>query len=212
MIYKIKFYNRKVINLDITHRCPLECPKCVRQIYRNHNIKIPGTDMSMKHFEMFLKYFDKFIFCGQQSDPIFHPKFLHILKRLKEEEKITNVHTAASHKSFEWFETAFKTYTGAGWTFGIDGLPKDSHKYRINQDGEKLFKVMLMASKILKPKNTTWQYIVFKYNENNIETCKKIAKENNIKFKLVYSSRFTNEDEYKPKEINYVSRTDWNIL
>lgn len=205
MIDKLKFYNRNAINLDITHRCPLECPKCIRQVLRNRGEKIPGSDMSMKHFNMLLKKFDRFIFCGQLSDPIFHPKFIEILQKLKDNNKQASIHTAASQKSVEWYEQAFKTFPNANWHFGIDGLPKDSHKYRINQDGEKLFDVMVMASKIVK--KVFWQYIIFKYNENDIQECQRLAEKHKIHFKVVHSSRFFDNDEYKPTKNNfYVER------
>ena len=41
---------------------------------------------------------------------------------------------------------------------------KDSHKYRINQDGQYLFERMLDAKN--KGLNVEWQYIIFDYNED----------------------------------------------
>lgn len=197
MIDKLNFYSRSDINLDITNRCTLECPKCIRQVFRNRKEKIPGSDMPMKHFDMLLKKFDRFVFCGQLSDPIFHPKFIEILQKLRDNNKKASIHTAASQKSVEWYKKAFKTFPGADWNFGIDGLPKDSHKYRINQDGEKLFDVMVMASKIIN--NVFWQYIVFKYNEENIDKAKQMALDNNIIFELNLSSRWEKPyDPFKP--------------
>lgn len=74
------------------------------------------------------------------------------------------------------------------WVFAIDGLPKDSHKYRVNQDGEKLFDIMLKCASF--GVSTTWQYIVFNYNQKDVEHCKKIAKEHNIKFMQIDSGRW----------------------
>ena len=33
------------INIDLTFRCPLECPKCMRQAIRSKGFKIPGSDI-----------------------------------------------------------------------------------------------------------------------------------------------------------------------
>ena len=45
-----------------------------------------------------------------------------------------------------------------------------------------------------------WQYIVFSYNENHVEQAKKLAKENDIPFMRVLSSRWEGDDDpYKPK-------------
>ena len=47
-------------------------------------------------------------------------------------------------------------------------LPHQSHQYRINQNGNKLFDIMNKAKEYL---NTMphWQYIKFDYNKDNVE-------------------------------------------
>ena len=47
-----------------------------------------------------------------------------------------------------------------------------------------------------------WQYIVFNYNENDIETCRKMARDNGIIFDVIYSGRWSLRDKYKPKNPN----------
>ena len=80
----------------------------------------------------------------------------------------------------------------ANWIFGIDGLPKDSHKYRKNQDGEFLFDMMLLNKYLgMRPE---WQYIVFDYNKDDIEEAKKIAKRHELKFMLITSKRPVSKD------------------
>ena len=111
------------------------------------------------------------------------------------------INTAASQKSIKWYKKAFDVNPKAKWVFGIDGLPKDSHKYRINQDGPKLFEVMKLCAK--KGLTTRWQYIVFNYNENNIEEARQMAKDNNIQFDVLYSGRWNTKDTYKPKNPNH---------
>ena len=110
------------------------------------------------------------------------------------------VSTAASQKSKDFYIKCFEANPHAMWVFGIDGLPEESHKYRINQDGQKLFDIMIESKKHLE--NTpTWQYIVFSYNEDHIEQAKKLAKENGVQFMLLHSSRWLgNDDPLKPKK------------
>ena len=144
------------------------------------------------------RYFD---FCGQLSDPVHHKNFIDILKHLKSVNVGVSVHNASSQKSLNWYIKAFRAYPEAKWIFGIDGLPNESHIYRVNQDGEKLFKMMCMASDMgLWVK---WQYIVFKYNENDIETAREMAKKHNIIFEVQKSSRFFSEDDLKPTNRDY---------
>ncbi len=187
------------INLDITHRCTLQCQTCNRAIFAARGQSVPGEDMTMENFKKVINFFEEVYFCGQISDPIFHPQFIEFLKLLRGRKTI--VHTAASHKKEEWYRKAFEANTGAYWTFGIDGLPKDSHKYRKNQDGEHLFKMACMAAKMgLLVK---WQYLIFSYNENDIEEAKQMAKDNNLILELQKSSRFWKDDPLMPKNKDY---------
>ena len=187
------------INLDITHRCTLQCQRCNRAVFAARGQKVPGEDLSIENFKKILAFFKEIYFCGQISDPIFHPQFIEFLKLLKGRKTI--IHTAASHKKEEWYKKAFEANTDAYWTFGIDGLPKDSHKYRKNQDGEYLFKMACMAAKIVD--KVKWQYIVFSYNENNIEEARQMAKDNNMIFEVQKSSRFWEGDPLMPKNEKY---------
>ncbi len=195
------YFEGRKINIESTFRCTLECPKCQRQSIRRQGFKIPGVDMPWDDFLKIAKFFKKgLIFCGQVSDPVFNPKMIEMLKYCYDNKIPIYINTAASQKPMEWYEEAFEANPKATWVFSIDGLPKDSHKYRINQDGPKLFEVAkLCAKRGLTPR---WQYIVFNYNENNIEEARQMAKNNNILFDVLYSGRWGVEDAYKPKNPN----------
>ena len=187
------FFTRNKVNLDITFRCPLECPKCQRITQHKENgRKVHGEDMTIEQFEKITNWAKGGIwFCGQLSDPCHHPQFIDFLDITAQKRIITNVHHASGHKKIEWYKEAWLANQEAKWWFGIDGLPKDSHKYRVNQDGVKLFNIMIEAKKYLKTK-PVWQYIKFSYNENDIEEAHKIAKENDIIFDVVntYGDRY----------------------
>jgi len=201
-----KWLDRNSINLDISNKCTIECPKCIRNIFSNKK-DIPGHYMTNNEWYNYLNHFDNFVFSGQISDPILHPSFDKILNDVYKSNKKCSVHVASSHKPSKWFEKCFKANPNAKWIFGIDGLPKDSHKYRINQDGEKLFDMMLLSKAFVK--ETVWQYIVFKYNENNIKEANEIARKNNITFLPLITSRFTEDDPYKPSPEYRMNRNDW---
>ena len=189
--------SRKSINIDITYRCTLECPKCLRRAIPTNNL----DDLSLENFKKIIKHFDQIEFCGQISDPIFHPQFIEFLKLTT--NKRVFVHTAASHKSMDWYMDAFSANKNAIWEFGIDGLPQDSHKYRINQNGEYLFKVMKAGVEL--GNDIRWQYIIFKYNENDIPEAIELAQRHKIPIHINKSSRWSGADDpYKPSEINCV--------
>jgi MoaA/NifB/PqqE/SkfB family radical SAM enzyme len=189
------FSSRKILNIDLTYRCPIECPKCRRQyLYKSHGLPVPGKDLEMMDFKKILKFFDKVIFEGQKSDPIHHPLLIQMLDLCRDQDKSVEIHTASSYMPFDWYIKAFKSNRDAKWVFSIDGLPEQSHLYRVNQDGVKLFNVMVEAVKYLN-QPPTWQYIVFKYNEESISQAIDIAAQNNLKFYLLQSSRWSGDDD-----------------
>jgi MoaA/NifB/PqqE/SkfB family radical SAM enzyme len=198
----IRFYNRgKALNIDISNRCPLECPRCQRQVwFRNHNRKVYGGDISMEDIKKLAAHYKWFDFCGQLSDPVHHPKFVEILKYLYDNKINVSVHNASSAKSKSWYIKAFKAHPEAKWIFGIDGLPEESCMYRINQDGEKLFNIMLESKNHLN--NTPyWQFIIFSYNEKSLDKAKKMAADNGLMFITTQSSRWNSKDDpYRPSE------------
>lgn len=205
MISYEKWLSRKNINLDISNKCTLECPRCARRKFSN-KADVPGHTMTDKEWKMYLNHFDHFTFCGQFSDPIMHPNFSNMLKDISNLNKTADIHVASSHRPSKFFLECFEALPNSRWIFGIDGLPETSHEYRINQNGKKLFDIMLLSKKYVK--HTIWQYIVFKYNENDIDTAKKMAKDNNIEIKFLMSSRFTENDPYKPSDKFFIKRDE----
>ena len=202
----ISFYRRskKGINIDISNRCPLECMRCQRQTnFTLEGRKVYGRDATMDEIRKLSDYFSSFNFCGQLSDPVHHPKFIEILDYLYKKDIQVTVHNASSQKPMKWYIKAFQAHPKAKWIFAIDGLPEESNMYRINQDGEKLYKVMLEAKKHLQ-QTPSWQFIVFSYNEHNLEKAKQMAIDKGLMFIVLHSSRWMSEDDpLRPKQREY---------
>jgi MoaA/NifB/PqqE/SkfB family radical SAM enzyme len=191
------------VNVDLSARCGLECSRCQRQTYFDDNKEIPGHDLTLEDFDKITDMFQTINFCGQLSDPVHNKNFIDILKLCRSKNVGGTIHNASSLKSKEWYIEAFKAHTDLKWVFGIDGLPKDSCKYRVNQDGEKLFDIMIESKKYLNI-TPVWQYIIFRYNENDIDEAKKLAQDNDINFNLNYSSKwFSEDDPLMPLNKNY---------
>lgn len=215
---KDKVQLKRNIDIDLSHRCPLECPMCWRQ--SDPVAKKQGKDLPMKDFLKIVEFAKSgpkkgFIyFSGALSDPIHHPNFIEFLKICNENHLECEVQTASSFKTKEWFIKAFKAHPNARWQFGIDGLPEDSGKYRINQDGTKLFDIMEEATKHLNTK-PIWQYIAFKYNQDHVEYCREWAKDIGCKFKLVLSGKATDfniqhSKDYIPTNEKYIAHRNNN--
>tara|TARA_B100001113_G_scaffold19540_1_gene14482 strand:- start:554 stop:1168 length:615 start_codon:yes stop_codon:yes gene_type:complete len=177
------------LNIENTPRCTLECSMCKRTTYFDlHKTKvIPGKDLTPDEFRKCLKFFHTITFGGQLSDPIFNKHFIELLEICKEYDIRPKVLTAATGRKEDWYKKAFLACPEARWTFGIDGPPHLSHKYRVNQNGGFLYKMMLLAKSMgIK---TYWQYIIFKYNEEYVEECKKMAEANGIRMEFLISQR-----------------------
>jgi len=202
----IAFYRRskKGINIDISNRCPLECMRCQRQTnFTLEGRKVYGRDATMDEIRKLSDYFSSFNFCGQLSDPVHHPKFVEILEYLYNKDIQVTVHNASSQKPMKWYIKAFQAHPRAKWIFAIDGLPEESNMYRVNQDGKKLYEVMLEAKKHLK-QTPSWQFIVFSYNEHNLEKAKQMAIDEGLMFIVLHSSRWMGEDDpLRPKSKEY---------
>lgn len=168
-------------------------------------MKVPGHDMTVSEFEKIIKKFDTVRFCGNISDPVFNPNFITFLEMCYEKNIKCKIHHAATGKSLQWYEKAFKANPNAIWIFGIDGLPKDSSIYRKNQDGEKLFDIMLLCNDM--GLHTAWLYIIFRYNENTMDEARQLARKHNIELHFVKSSRYEENDDLMPKnKENYIQR------
>ena len=181
--------NESHVTCDIAKTCTLDCFACRRQ--KNKYEKIPpggwnGQNMPLGDLEKLCDVFEDIGFCGQVSDPIFHPEFHELLRIIERNNRTVAIHTAATSPKLkmEFYEKAFEVSPNSVWFFGIDGLPHKSPMYRINQDGEFLFDVMSRAP------NAVWQWIVFGYNQNDIEEGKELADKHGIKLQLNYSNRW----------------------
>tara|TARA_A100001011_G_scaffold395351_1_gene490071 strand:+ start:348 stop:1334 length:987 start_codon:yes stop_codon:yes gene_type:complete len=196
LVYLIQLDNYtqvKGITLDITPRCTLLCPKCARQEPEFPGFKPLFSDMTLTNFYKIADYFHTIEFCGTFGDAVFHKNFVEMLEYTYKKGNNVEVANAASHKGLDFYEKAFRANPNARWIFGIDGLPKDSKIHRVNQNGPLLFEAMKLARKMgLKP---VWQYIIFKYNQDNIDEARKIAKDLDIEIKILRSKRFSGPDD-----------------
>lgn len=186
--YKVRNFRQKDLNIETTPICTLLCSQCKRTTFIDLNDRVPiGKDITPKQFEKLINYFNQITFCGQLSDPVFNKDFLKLLEMCAKVGVSTRVLTAATGRSEDWYKRAFEIHPKAKWTFGIDGPPEISHKYRVNQDGVFLFKMMVLAKSMgLK---VFWQYIIFPWNEKYVEKCKRKAKKLGIQIEFIVSER-----------------------
>ena len=216
----LNFIKKVSINVETTNKCILKCPGCERNDIRTEKDKQlvkekikSGSDIPLATVEKIFNFFNQINFCGQISDPIYHKNFLGLLELTnKFKGKMIIISTNGSHKPIEWFQKAFTTAPHVKWVFALDGLPNTSPIYRINQKSYEVWEAMKLGASILD--RMIWKYIVFKYNEHQIDEARQLAKQHNIYLILAKSSRWDKmTNEYKPsdkwisssKSVTYVS-------
>ena len=194
---------QKSIHLELSRRCILECPKCART--RNKGNYLIG-DLDYDIFVNIVKTLDVMYInmCGNMGDPIYHHRFIDIVKFLNKEKIFWTCRTNGSGKKMEWWNKVYNAYDDIGmkypssWIFGVDGLENTSNLYRVNQKWQESFDAMKLGVKL--GKKIVWQWIPFSFNEHQIEEAKQMAKDNGIIFLIVLSSRFGKNDPLKPSE------------
>ena len=176
-------------NIDASHRCAFRCPQCIRQKITSQDQIRRSFDLSEDNFQKILDYYDEGLtFCGQISDPIYHPNFLGLLKRCDGKGKRVRIATVGSGKSDAWWNEAYSYGKGENaWYFGVDGIDKKSELYRIGSNFDEVWKRMKQGRD--RGHLIVWQYIVFGYNEEDIDRAVEIAKEEDFSLLLVNTNR-----------------------
>ena len=198
----VKWLMEYKVNIDATHRCMLACVFCSRTILdwgmdqvKDHQ-KTYG-DLTIEDAVILGNSFKQNMFCGNISDPIYNPQFLNILTALgtTTTERV-QIHTNGSWKSNEWWHELVEICNNQHYfteiIFGIDGVDEKTAIHRVNQKFDESWYAMTYCKKHLNPKNSlvVWQFIPFKYNQNEIPQAKAMAKENKLRFLIVKSGRF----------------------
>ena len=183
------------VNIEISNKCKIKCLACPRQT--NKKNLIGSYTIPIEEIKVIVDAFPQLSFCGQMADPIYHPDFLELVDYIDYETDVT-FHTNGHGFDEDWWWDVFTKCNGKRirWIFGIDGLPKDSNKYRVLQDGEQVFEMMKLGAQL--GLDIRWQYIVFNYNEHDIEEAEQLAKDNNIKFEEMHSHRWQGTEHLKP--------------
>jgi hypothetical protein len=180
------------INIELGNKCLLSCFSCCR----NEKEYFKGTyNIPFSEAEPIFDAFGEISLVGNMSDPIYHSDFIKTLKKLSYMNKRTLINTNGSGKTREFWIEAFELTKNKNitWRFSLDGLPKNSYIYREKQDGHEILEIMKLGSSM--GCKIEWQYIIFNYNQNDIEQAKLIAEKYNFEFRLIKSNKFyTNDD------------------
>lgn len=191
-------------NIDASHRCVFRCPQCARaKQYSQHQIK-RSFDLDEKEFQKILDYYEKGVtFCGQISDPIYHPRFVNMVKMCDEQNKYMRISTVGSGKSDKFWDEIYSYGKEKNlWLFGIDGIDEKSELYRVGSNFKDAWKRMCQGRD--NNQVIVWQYIIFEFNENDMDEAMKIAKNENLSLLFLYPNRgFSWNNGYLRKSVDF---------
>ena len=191
-------------NIDTSHRCVFKCPQCIRQKTSSQEQIRRSFDLEEHNFKKILDYYDNGItFCGQISDPIYHPNFLKLLKMCDGQGKAIRIATVGSGKSDAWWDEAYSYGQGENaWYFGVDGIDRKSELYRVGSNFEDVWKRMKQGRDLGHV--IVWQYIIFGYNEHEIDRAIEIAKQEDFSLLLINTNRgFRSDNPLLRKNVDF---------
>ena len=177
------------MHLELTNRCNAACPQCPRYVGDGDelNPKLVETGVT---YDQFTKWFDvpfvkqllKVYACGNYGDPIANKDTLPIYKYLREngnEWLMLAMHTNGSARTPEWFYELGLLMNSQKrndyCVFSVDGLEDTNHLYRRNTNWDQIMeniKAYREAGGIAQ-----WDFIVYRHNEHQVETARKLAKD-----------------------------------
>jgi wyosine [tRNA(Phe)-imidazoG37] synthetase (radical SAM superfamily) len=187
-------------HLEPTNICTLKCAGCARtrfiqqwpEHWKNHSIDL---DALFKFLDIDLTN-KKITLCGNYGDPIYHPDLSGLIKEFKQRGAHISITTNGSYRKVEWWQELCALLDEQDQVcFSIDGLPENFTQYRVNADWESI--KTGIDTCVDSRCRTTWKFIVFSYNQSNIEQARQLSSSLGIDlFKVMYSDRFDSETEY----------------
>lgn len=200
------------LHIEPTNMCTLKCPRCSRtEFIEQFPNRWKNQNLNLEHLKNFLDIDlknKKILLCGNYGDAIYYNRLFELVEYFKINGSHIKLATNGSYKSIEWWETLSQLLDeNDEVVFGIDGTPDNFKTYRINADWASInngINVLRQGSV-----NLSWQYILFSYNQNNVEQAKLLAHDLGFdKFFVLDSTRWDNGTEWlTPTKINEISQS-----
>lgn len=194
------------IDFEITSFCNIKCPGCLRQQSEIVKPLLNKEYLKLDDLKKWIRRIDfpsiKIVnFCGSVDEPTSHPEFLEIIKYFKTWNCHINIATNGSIRTKKWWKNLgilLKDHPHSVH-FGIDGLDGLSHRYRVNSNYEKVKENW--RSFISEEGRAIWQFIVFEWNEHQLEDARKFSVDEGFEgFRTIFSHRNTSGEKKVNRE------------
>jgi len=175
----------KSIDLEMSSNCNAACPHCPRFYINTPNV-LPFLDtgsISLKQFKTWipvkvLKNLESITMCGNFGDPCMAPDIISILEYLENcNMPMIRINTNGGMRTTKFWEQMGKIFArNKKWRmiFSVDGLEDTNHLYRRNVKWDKLKNNI--NSFIKQGGHAEWEFLIFGYNEHQIEEARELSK------------------------------------
>ena len=198
-------YKVKQVHFEPTQLCQASCPMCDRNKNGgDENQYLSNASITFKQFKQifssqFVQQLDTFYMCGNHGDPILNTEVLDMFQWLRSTNPKLNIsmttNGGAQHPS--WWEELGKIKNMIV-NFSIDGLEDTNHLYRQGVSWKRVEENMdafISAGGYAK-----WTFLVFNYNEHQVEEAEIFSKLIGVKdFIVKKSGRYVNTHSLEKK-------------
>ena len=198
-------YKVDMVHFEPTQLCQASCPMCDRNKNGGEvNQYLKDESMTLEGFKKafspeFLSQLKTFYFCGNHGDPIFAPDMLEQAEYVRNCNP--NIHMFVTSnggaRKPEWWERLAPIVDFVN--FSVDGLQDTNHFYRQGVKWENIEENM--AAFCDAGGYAKWTFLVFNYNEHQIEQAKMFSKILGVKeFIVKKSGRYINTANLQKKD------------
>lgn len=206
-------------HIELTRRCPLQCPACERTIRADQipDLKLDiDADLLIDFFEKERNSEIRYMFLqGNLGDPIYHPDFHRIAEHFFNCELLAV--TTNGMQNIEFWKRILDTWPeNALVELSIDGLRDTNSVYRVNSNWDKMQDLFDLISSTTRKCRIQWKYIVFEHNHHQIDEARQLSRKLGMdSFRIQKSRRFAHnhikpyhDDRYFQPDVEFSDDID----
>ena len=189
-----------IIELELSSLCNAKCSDCMRTRLDNANKFYEKKNITLKELEDWFYDLDlentKIKLCGVLGDPMINPELDEILFYLLYEKKTKNIEmsTNGGTRTENFWKELGTLSKNSNERFiihwSIDGATRNDYRENVNLD--RVWNNIRAYHST--GGNSIWQYIIFDYNEDEVDIAREMAKDNGMKFYTRKSWRNTSSE------------------
>jgi molybdenum cofactor biosynthesis enzyme MoaA len=193
----------RIVHVEASSRCNSRCPMCSR--YTNDGFVQPGLVEQDLSPEIFYKLFTKELtkrlnyiyFSGVYGDPCLNknlPEFIQHLVQHCHMDSGIGIDTNGGYRDPDWW--ARLAHPKVLINFSLDGASQETlGRYRIGVNYNKV--LANLEAYVKAGGKATWNFIVFKHNEHEIDLASRIAQDMGVEFRVKVTQKFKSKKDWK---------------